>query len=332
MLNDLKGYEYLGSPNFFYALLEQMTDSDKDDWSIRDINYMFANKMIDGRMDFNGCLAYARTIGLLVPVTEKSFSYAPSFKDYIGNKEDLQDKILEHTFVLLKESKEALEMFIPENISYDVIYDVIEIKNSAFKFSYANLKQLLLDFEFMYPHPDINHFIVNQRYKKLFDLYVLPLMKEKKFSIDELLKSLEQKRVYGEEAEKFVVEFEKRRLERHKSIQKIQKISDYDVSAGYDVVSFNTELSKDIDRFIEVKSFAGKDSFYWSRNEIEVAKIKRDAYFLYLVDRSKVNIENYTPVIIQDPYKNVLKDETWTRTVEKYFITRQSTIKKSIEW
>lgn len=322
MLDDLKRYEYLGSPNFFYALIEQITDSDKDDWTTRDITYMFANKMIDGRMDFNGCLAYARVIGLLVPVTEVSFSLAPSFKDCLGNKEDLQGKVLEHTFLLLKDTEEAREIFDPKHISYDVRSNDIEIKNSAFRFIYSNFKQLLIDFEFMYPHPEINHFIVNHEYKKLFDIYVLPLMKEKKFSIDELLKSLEQKRIYGEEAEEFVVTFEKIRLSGHKSIQNIQKISDYDVSAGYDVISFATESSKDIDRFIEVKSFDRKESFYWSRNEIEVAKIKRDEYFLYLVDRSKMSTEGYIPVIIQDPHRYVLKNVSWNKIIEKYHITK----------
>lgn len=320
MLNDLKEYEYLGSPNFFYLLFKQMVEV-KNDWTIKDIRHMFANKIIDGRMDFNGCLSYAISLGFLIPTVNDSFSLNPVFKDFLVNKTYLQDKVLEETFVILKDTKEFFEIFDPSHILYDVTNNAIEIKNSAFRFEYSNFKQLLIDFEFISPLDKINRYIVNARYKRLFDTYILPSMKDKRFGIDELLKLLEKKKIYGEEAEAFVVEFEKKRLSGHKSIRKILKISDYDVSAGYDVVSFDNVSSEELDRFIEVKSFAKKESFYWSRNEIEVAKIKRNEYFLYLVDRSKISIDGYSPTIIQDPYENVLRNEKWNKTVEKFFIT-----------
>jgi len=47
------------------------------------------------------------------------------------------------------------------------------------------------------------------------------------------------------------------------------------VNAGYDIQSFNDNKSIIIDKFIEVKSYEGTPYFYWSKNEVEVAKLKK---------------------------------------------------------
>ena len=55
-------------------------------------------------------------------------------------------------------------------------------------------------------------FIINSRYKKLFDKIILPEIKKRKIGIEELRKSLEQNNIYGEEAELFVLKYERDRL------------------------------------------------------------------------------------------------------------------------
>ena len=77
-----------------------------------------------------------------------------------------------------------------------------------------------------------------------------------------------------------------------------------------------------LNRFIEVKSFSGNESFFWSRNEIDVAKIKENEYFLYLVDRTKMNNDGYEPIIIQNPYEHVLNNEQWSKRIEKYYLSK----------
>lgn len=319
MLAELKKYDHLGTPNFFHLLLQQMLDHESA-WTIKTLNEIFANQIIDGRMDFYGCIIYAKSIDLLISSEEDMLSLNPIFIDCLVNVKYLQNKILEQTFAVFSKTDEFHKIFNSKYISYDVIYNNIEIKNSAFKFKYANFKQFLIDFEFIFPHPDMPCFIINRKYKKLFDKHILPPIKKEKLGIEGLYEQIEKNRIYGEEAEEFVVMFEKQRLADHKHIKKIQKISDYDVSAGYDIVSFDSNDSENIDRFIEVKSFDGQESFYWSRNEIDVARIKKSEYYLYLVNRSKMNGEGYEPTIIQNPYEHVLNNDAWNKRIEKYFI------------
>ena len=128
------------------------------------------------------------------------------------------------------------------------------------------------------------------------------------------------KNKYGLEAENFVCEFEKMRLKGHLQEKRIKIISDIDVSAGYDIVSFNNLGSENHDRFIEVKSFSGDIQFYWSINEIRVAELKQSQYFLYLINREKMTEKDYSPYIIQNPFQSIFENDTWLKNVETWKI------------
>ncbi len=323
MLKDLRKYEYLGTPDFYFYLSKQIVKIDS--LEEQDILALFANKSISGRMDFKGSLEFAKLINLII-IDDKTniVTLDPSFNECLVSREYFKNKILERTFNILRVHDEFHLIFNSKNTSYDIVYNKVQISNSAFKFIYANFKQLLIDFEFISPHPDlhIRQYIVNGKYKKLFDKIILPAIKDKKLGLDELKKQIEMNNIYGEEAEEYVLLFEKKRLDMHKHINNIEKISDYYVNAGYDIISFDSVESEELDRHIEVKSFTGEESFFWSRNEIEVARIKKDEYFLYLVDRSKMNNKDYEPTIIQNPYEEVLNKSEWKRRIEKYFISK----------
>lgn len=324
MLKDLRKYENLGTPNYFYQLSKHISQNENN-WTQNNLNELFANQVIDGRMSFDGCLQFAISVQLIIKNNDDYFSLNPIFLDCLVSDKYLQNKLLEQIFIFLYDTVEFHEIFNSKYISYDVIYNKIQITNSAFKFKYSNFKQLLIDFNFITPHPDIhfNQYIIEGKYKKLFDKHILPSIKKEMFGIDELKKQIERNNIYGEEAELFVLEFERKRLKEHPSQNKIEKISDYYVNAGYDVVSFSSIDSTVLDRFIEVKSFSGNETFFWSRNEIDVAKQKQDEYFLYLVDRSKMDNIAYIPTIIQNPYKNVLTNDNWNKRIEKYFISKK---------
>lgn len=323
MLSDLRKYENLGTPSYFYELSKQI-HKNNNYWTLDALNELFANKIIDGRMTFDGCLFFAITIKLIVSDNKEYFSLNPLFEGYLVNETYLQNKLLEQIFISLIDTPAFHEIFNSQYISYDVIYNKIQITNSAFKFKYANFKQLLIDFSFISPHPDehMKNYIIEGKYKKLFDKHILPTIKKEMFGIGELKKQIEQNNIYGEEGELFVLEYEKKRLAKNKYVDKIEKISDYYVNAGYDIVSFDSIHAEILNRFIEVKSFSGNESFFWSRNEIDVAKIKENEYFLYLVDRTKMNNDGYEPIIIQNPYEHVLNNEQWSKRIEKYYLSR----------
>ena len=141
----------------------------------------------------------------------------------------------------------------------------------------------------------------------------------RKISPEEFEKEQEKKRINGLEAEKFVVDFEKKRLkDRH-----VEWVAQYVVNAGYDVASYNNVDDKIQNRFIEVKSYDGpKPYFYWSRNEYTVAKRKKKEYWLYLVNRGEMNDINYKPLMLQNPFNGILKNDDWDKQIDKYKISK----------
>ena len=320
MLRDLRVYENLGTPAYFHKLLRTLQGG-IGRWTPDDIRKYFFNRMIDGRSIFDGCIPLLTYMEVIEVYEDQTVSIRPQFVEYLRKNESyFNAKFVEQFFIKLKQDSVFNVMFNSTTISYDIIYHAIQIDNSTFRFKYANVKQLLLDFEFLRPHPDraIQKFIVNSRYRKIFDVNVLPEIKKRKVGIEELQQRQGHRRLLGEEAERFVLKFEQARLNSHKEPE---LISPYWADAGYDIASYDSFDSETHDRFIEVKSFAGTPQFYWTRNEMDTARIKREKYFLYLVDRDLVHKRDYSPIIIRNPYSNVLRNETdWNKRVDKYLI------------
>ena len=323
MLKELNKYEYFGSPRYFSELFLQL-NSAQEPWTVEHVKGYFYNRVIDDVSIFDGCIPFAEAIGAIVINGEGIISLNPSLISALVNEQYLSNKLLEMLLIALKEDEEFYEIFSPQNISYDIIYKLIQIDKSAFKFRYSGFRKLLIDFSFLFPHPDenIKKIIINSKYKKLFDREAMPGIKRRKFGIEQLESLLEKKQIYGEEAEKFVLEHEKKRLSTHPHLDSVEIISEYDVSAGYDITSFEDINSLEIDCFIEVKSFAGVPSFHWSRNEMAVARIKSDRYYLYLVDRNQMKNIGYVPMIIQNPHLTIA-DYEWTRVADSYLITKK---------
>lgn len=123
----------------------------------------------------------------------------------------------------------------------------------------------------------------------------------------------EVKKMVGKTAEKECVKFEKNRLEKIGEewlVKGIIRISQFDERLGYDVVSY-TGNNKDLnyDKFIEVKGTKGsKPIFFWSENEIKVAKEKGDNYYIQLW--CKVGSEDiFLFKEIKNPHEKFFKNE-----------------------
>jgi hypothetical protein len=321
MLKELSRFENLGTPQYFLELLDNLRKSEKL-WTIREVQEHFFNRIIDGRIVFDGCIPLLESLGIVkINGNQEIIINIESF-EFLKSELYLRGKIIEKILLRLKKDKLFYKIFSSENISYDIIYHSIQINNSAFHFKFSNFKQLLIDFGFILVHPDkrIKKYIINPKYKKVFDAIILLEIKKRKIGIDELRKTIEQQQACGEEAEKFVLNFENKRLENKKNIA---WVSEYWTNAGYDIASFNDKESDIQNRFIEVKSFSGLPNFFWSRNEIETARVKKNKYFLYLVNRNDIHIEGYIPIIIQNPYESILKNEIWDKRIEKYFISKK---------
>ncbi|HET8573978.1 MAG TPA: DUF3883 domain-containing protein [Edaphocola sp.] len=317
MLKELSKYENLGTPSSHYQLLRRLCYSQEEKLFVKHVSELFYNRIIDNRSVFDGCLPLLQSVGIVEINSSEEVILNGTFRKYLESEAQMVDKLVERLLLSANSDPIFHDMFCSEYISYDIIYRSVQIDNSAFPLKYSCFKQLLIDFNILQAHPtkNFNKYIVNGRYKKIFDKVVLPEIKKRKIGIEELRKSLEQNQIYGEEAEKFVLEFEKIRLNRR---EEIDWVAEYSITDGYDIASYETEDSNEHDRFIEVKSYNIEPYFFWSRNEIDIARIKRNSYYLYLVDRSKMIFPDYVPIIIRDPYENVLKNNSeWEQRIEK---------------
>lgn len=224
---------------------------------------------------------------------------------------------------LLKDN--VLSVFLNQfNISYDGKEELIVINNDLIDFRFSQFRNILINLNFFIPDKLVkNQFIINNDYKKLFLGIVIPLIESsshRKITLEELKKQQDIQGQIGKDAEGFILGYEKNRLKGHINIDNIRIVSTDNVNAGYDIQSYQDIHSIIINRFIEVKSFSDNESFYWTRNEIDISKIKENQYCLYLVDTDKMKKKGYEPIVIQNPYSNILlNEEEWDKRVEKYY-------------
>jgi Domain of unknown function (DUF3883) len=137
---------------------------------------------------------------------------------------------------------------------------------------------------------------------------------QRSMSAAELEEKLDRDALHGKEAEEWVLAFEHRRLANHPLIDQVRRISDENVSAGFDIVSFSSLGTLHHDLFIEVKSYGGPKRFFWTRTEIAKAEELGERYNLYLLDRSRINSADYKPQIIPGPYAALFQSQAsgWT--------------------
>lgn len=169
-------------------------------------------------------------------------------------------------------------------------------------------------------HSDVRRTVIELAQKS-----VVP--EARKMGLDALKQRLAANEVRGRKAEEFVVRYERARLLRHPSRDSIKSISDSDVAAGYDVLSFDSLSSVCYDLFIEVKGFLGEPHFFWSAGELQRAQEYGENYAVYLVDVAAIDRPDYEPTIIRDPARVFTPDtREWSMTPETWFIKPASVV------
>lgn len=136
---------------------------------------------------------------------------------------------------------------------------------------------------------------------------IVSKIRKGKITEEELLDILDRQKDTGRASEDLTLEYEKNRLTKDgfpDLALGVQKISAVDPCAGYDVRSFDGNNQSYVhDRRIEVKGTSlNNNRFYWSRNEIDVAKELGDEYWIYFW---KNVADSGTPTLetIRNPYE-----------------------------
>ena len=139
MLNDLRQYHNLGTPNYFFQLLKSVNDSENSNWSLNDLDSLFYNRIIDDNHIFDGCIDLAVRINVLT-INGDYYTVNNDFSDSLNSVNQMKDKFVQYLFISLVEDEDFLNIFSSENLTYDIIYKSLQISNSAFGLKFSNFK------------------------------------------------------------------------------------------------------------------------------------------------------------------------------------------------
>lgn len=288
--------------NIRSANLNKLQHSVDDKISIRDArnfynrNNIFFEKTLDileklGWFDVEDGIIIRRkpydeenfSVNLIKTLKKNSSEYGTFFKEFIGK-------------------------FKEEN-QYSYSPDLME----------QNRYKYLLDF---LKDPSINviekqdsNFNINQNFIKIFE-------KPKK-SLEKFKEEQKLNEEVGSAAEYEIMEYEKKRLEQLIGKNHLpRQVSLENVGAGYDIQSYDIVKEDIIKIFIEVKSYKKngvKKKFYWSKNEINVAKDLGEKYYLYLLPNDgpkKIFIDELTRIC--NPYIEIYENKSaWKGVVSE---------------
>lgn len=264
----------------------------------------------DIRLNFGAAVAFFKYLHL---IEEKvGYLYPTDLASELRESDDFNKALC--TACLIQISKDGF--LDTEAIHYNMERKGYVIERYGFSVSAALFRNILIQYKVLKEAGA--ELILNSEFESVFAEY-----KRKqgiKKSLEQLKRQLEQQELQGEEAELFVMKYEKRRLSQSAKKDSVKRISVIDVSAGYDILSYENESSAEYDRFIEVKSFSGNAHFYWSANEIKMAKLYEDRYYIYLIDASMVRTQGYEPTVIRNPAKTILASESWIMSPTSYLV------------
>lgn len=309
MLTELKRCNSIGNTDGLMFLVSMLSGKDRVGYNEL-VNRCALEKNVsircDGAVAFLQYLGYVEREEVYVITTEK-FSDLPNDRDEIIN-------------IFIKDCIETLAeegIFDSAATSFDPDKGHLSIKRSAFPLAYAAIRNFLTVAGALEKETN-GEICVSENYEMDFSSQLR--IRKDKFTLEQLRQKQEEQNKRGLEAEMFVLKLERDRLPQ--KAYKIKRISDFDVSAGYDIVSFSDSNSTVYDRFIEVKCYLGFPHFYWSENEVDVAKRKGDRYLLCLVDYNRITEEGYEPEYIPNPCEVIFNEDKWLVNTASYKVQK----------
>lgn len=196
-----------------------------------------------------------------------------------GNIEDkIFNKIAESSEFGL-EVKEYLNNFINVNGTYSFKPDAI----------YNNATSHLRNF-LIYAKKIVYE---NSEYK-VIDNRILELFLKNEYSPKKLEKDLKDKKQLGDQAELLIFKKEQEKVNQINPSLKVDHIALRDVSAGYDIQSFEKQDDRIEKIYIEVKAVSKSNyKFHLSIKERQTANKLKDKYYIYLLPVDKSNPEKF---------------------------------------
>ena len=230
-----------------------------------------------------------------------------------------------------KSFKEILinEIFRKNNIYFVLLKQYLQNftldKDNKFKFK--------PDKYFNYQTSDMRNFLISLGIIKnendeyiILNNEILDKIKKQKKSPLKLKEELRSKEQLGLDAEKLVYENEVSKVKKIDKTLKVIHIALEDVSAGYDIQSYNENREK---IYIEVKAVSKTNyQFHLSPNEYNISKIYNHNYYLYLlpVDLSNSKKFDYDKILMINNIKDNLIDNSniWKTENDGFLISKKN--------
>jgi hypothetical protein len=317
MLNELKRHRDIGSKEDLMFFLKEVIGKKKV--RLNDIHTMCMYAHGHHLLNPKALIDFCSFTNLIKIETEQNECYLDSgIKMILDNENEMINYIIEQTLNVLFEN----DIFKTEQFTYSPLLNLFIFNNHYLHLDFAAIRNTLISCGFfeIVRNQSTRIFVVHEKYEKNLATYINK--QKRKMSLENLHKQLQHNEKIGDIAEKFVLEYEKRRIDDTKKGLLIKRISEIDVGAGYDIVSFDNVMSIVHDRFIEVKAVSKDEGFFWSRNEMDTAQLKKDNYYLYLVDLNKIGCVDYAPIIINNPIKNLLNSDEWFIETQSFFVKK----------
>lgn len=196
--------------------------------------------------------------------------------------------------------KEYLNNFVRQN------QKLVFKPNDSYNSITSSLRNFLISMDLVKYEINVDQYLL------LSDEF-LDKLNKRKFSPEELRKQLEKQNQIGLLAEEFVFKIEKEKIYKFDQSLLPEHVSKLDVSAGFDILSYqkNNDGIKKI--FIEVKAVSSSNfKFYLSNSEFQTSLKYKGDYFLYLlpVDHTVVEKFNNSNILkINDLENNLFKNK-----------------------
>lgn len=312
MLEELRNFKYYPTKESIIYFLTDIIGKNKYDISA--LNILCTHATGSYQLSASCMLSYCVAFGWVL-CKDGEYFLSEEIVRCINDRTKLNSRLIEGAINVLFD----VHLINPSMFVYDADSDRIRFRNELFPLEYSTIRNTLISQGLFEVNRTFQRtfFYLAEEYTNIIGIHIKK--QKKKLSLEQLKKKLEKNEAAGEIAEQFVLKFERKRLPNDMR-NKIRIISSIDVTAGYDIVSYETDSSMEIDRFIEVKAINHEMGFFWSESEYEVAKLKGSSYYLYLVNLEKINKEDYAPIMICDPANSIMKSEDWLVETQTYHV------------
>ena len=310
MLEELKSKFYSGNKGeliyFLSEIIGKKTPTVKTIKKHCEYSSYISSTNVDALTTFSAYLRF-------IEIENEKVSLTSEFKSLIA------DKVLLNQMISEKILKKLMELVPNPNLfHYDIAEHAYRIRNELIPLALGIFRDVLVSLAvFIIKRDDSKtYFLLSESYEDILANAIAET--PRKITLEQLLKTLELQAEMGREAELLVMRFETKRLEGKLP----KRISEVDVAAGFDIMSYDSINSITFDRFIEVKAVGKSLTFHWTSNEIAKANLLGNQYWLYLVDIQKAKSDEfYEPFVIQNPDSTIVSP-SWLRESESFIVRR----------